>query len=155
MRWSPHITVAAVIRDSAGRHLLVEEAPDGTPVYNQPAGHLEPGESLHDAVIREVREETCRVFRPTALLGVYRWQTTAIGDTTYLRFCFLGETNSKIANQTRDPTILGLRWAQPDELTSGYLPLRSPLVMQCVHDAERGITHPLDLLHDMETDDGG
>jgi len=152
MRWSPRVTVAAVIRDSAGRHLLVEEAPDGAPVYNQPAGHLEPGESLRDAVIREVREETCLAFCPTALLGIYRWQTRADGDT-YLRFCFLGETDGEIAGQVRDPAILGLRWAEADELASGRLPLRSPLVMQCVRDAERGIAHPLDLLHDLETGD--
>ncbi len=147
MRWSPRVTVAAVIRDAAGRHLLVEEAPDGSPVFNQPAGHLEAGESLCDAVIREVREETCLAFRPTALLGVYRWQTRADGDT-YLRFCFLGDADGEIAGQARDPAILGLRWVGVDELHG--LPLRSPLVARCVQDAETGIACPLDLLRDLE-----
>ena len=151
-RWSPRVTVAAVIRDAAGRHLLVEEAPQGTPVLNQPAGHLEPGESLIDAVVREVREETSRLFVPRALLGVYRWQVRPEGDT-YLRFCFLGDAEETL-DTPRDPDILGTRWLSASELSGGRHALRSPLVMQCVRDAEDSQGHPLSLLHELGIGDG-
>ena len=150
--WHPHITVAAVIRDTTGRYLMGEEAPHGTPVLNQPAGHLEPGESLIEAVVREVREETCRVFVPDALLGVYRWQTTETGDT-YLRFCFLGTAQTS-TNGPRDPDILDTHWLDAEALASGRHALRSPMVMQCLRDAEAGKTYPLSLLHDLATGGG-
>ena len=87
MSWAPHTTVAALI-ERDGRFLMVEESPDGGPtVFNQPAGHLEPGESLTQAVIRETREETGWGFIPHALIGIYRWQVPENGRT-YLRFCF-------------------------------------------------------------------
>jgi len=152
MKWYPRVTVAAVIRDSGGRHLLVEERPEGVVVFNQPAGHLEAGESLLDAVIREVLEETCRVFSPTALVGVYRWQVPPDGDT-YLRFCFIGEAGEQQPGLSRDPDILGTRWVRPDQLGAGGLAPRSPLVRQCMDDAIAGQRYPLQLLHDLDPAD--
>ena len=139
--------MAAVIMDPRGRHLLVEESPDGRNVYNQPAGHLEQGESLIEAVVREVREETCRAFTPRALLGVYRWQVSPDGDT-YLRFCFLGEAGEELPGVRRDPDILGPRWATSADLEGGLTP-RSPLVRRCMRDAEAGRAFPLELLRDL------
>ena len=57
MIWKPRVTVAALI-ENEGRFLLVQELISGRSVYNQPAGHLEDGETLIEAVIRETREET-------------------------------------------------------------------------------------------------
>jgi len=145
MRWHPRVTVAAVIRDSKGRYLLVDEQPDGELVLNQPAGHLENGESLLEAVVREVREETCREFSPHALLGIYRWRASAGGDT-FLRFCFLGEAGPINADLVRDPDILATHWLSPEELDGGPHTLRSPLVSRSIRDAERGQSFPLDLL---------
>lgn len=148
MRWHPRVTVAAVIRNSEGQHLLVEEAPRGTLVLNQPAGHLEEGESLLDAIIREVREETCREFVPTALLGVYRWQIPPAGDT-YLRFCFVGQAGEELPALTRDPDILDTRWVLPAQLGQPGLAPRSPLVVRSMQDAAAGHCYPLEILHDL------
>lgn len=152
MRWHPRVTVAAVIRDRDGRHLLVEEQPAGVTVFNQPAGHLEEDESLLDAVIREVREETCRDFNPTALVGIYRWRVPPDGDT-YLRFCFIGEAGDERSDLTRDPDILATRWVLPDELGATGLAARSPLVRQCMDDAIAGNRFPLALLHELGSAD--
>jgi len=148
MRWHPRVTVAAVIRNSKGHYLLVEEQPDGDVVLNQPAGHLENGESLLDAVVREVREETCREFSPLALLGVYRWRASTHSDT-FLRFCFLGEAGPEKADLVRDPDILATHWLSSGEIHNGPHSLRSPLVGRSIRDAERGQAFPLDLLVDL------
>lgn len=148
MRWSPRVTVAAVIRDHAGRHLLVEERPDDARVLNQPAGHLENGESLLEAVIREVREETCREFEARFLLGIYRWQIGPGGDT-YLRFCFTGEAGAEQPGMARDPDILATHWVAPEDLGRITPPPRSPLVERCMRDAQDGRSFPLELLQDL------
>jgi len=153
MRWHPRVTVAAVIRDRLGRHLLVEEAPHGTPVLNQPAGHLEAGESLLDAVVREVREETCREFTPEALLGVYRWQIPPDGDT-YLRFCFVGAAGEERPELTRDPDILDVHWVAEEDLDRIGPALRSPMVGLCIRDALAGQHYPLELLRDLVAEHG-
>ena len=87
--WKPSVTVAAIMQ-RGDRFCLVEEEADGRLVYNQPAGHWEPGETLAEACAREALEETAHSFRPTHLLGIYRWHYAA-KDVTFLRFAFLGE----------------------------------------------------------------
>lgn len=144
MRWSPHVTVAAVIPNDAGRFLLVEESPDGTPVFNQPAGHLELGETLLEAVIREVREETCRAFTPKGLTGVYQW--TSPKGQTYLRFCFHGSVGRTLHNCQLDPDITATHWLNLEQMQSGACEMRSPLVLQCLHDHAAGRHIPLDSL---------
>ncbi len=89
MVWKPRVTVAAVIARDDQLLMVEEQASDGGLVLNQPAGHLEPGESLTDAVVREVREETAWGFEPQALVGIYRWQRST-PEATFLRFCFAG-----------------------------------------------------------------
>jgi 8-oxo-dGTP pyrophosphatase MutT (NUDIX family) len=140
MRWSPSVTVAAVIQRQ-DRYLMVEEAPDGTGVLNQPAGHLEFGETLVEAIRREVLEETGRIFSPQGLVGVYQW-TVPRSDLSYLRFCFVGEVGEPLPAATIDSDIIATHWLTREEIVSGRFPARSPLVLRCLDDAGSG--HPLD-----------
>lgn len=146
MSWAPYVTVAAVI-ERAGRFLVVEEQSAGRRVYNQPAGHLDDGESLIDAVIRETLEETGWHFAPTALVGVYRWKHPHTGDT-FLRFCFTG-TAERQDERALDPDILATHWMTAEELGADPERLRSPLVMRCIADYRRGARHSLALYADV------
>jgi 8-oxo-dGTP pyrophosphatase MutT (NUDIX family) len=142
MMWKPSVTVAAVI-ERDGRFLFVEERIDGRLVLNQPAGHLDPGESLAAACRREVLEETAHRFEPEGLVGVYRWHYAA-KDVTFLRFCFTG----KILGQEQTPLdkeIVRLHWLTPDELRKRNAEHRSPLVQKCVDDFLAGRRYPLEL----------
>ena len=143
--WRPSVTVAAII-ERDGRFLLVEEEADGRRVLNQPAGHLDPGESLVAAVEREVLEETAHRFTPTALLGVYRWHY-APKDVTYLRFAFRGHLQGAEQGRELDTEILALHWLTPQELVARRAMHRSPLVERCVSDSLAGKSFPLELLN--------
>ena len=142
--WKPSVTVAAVMRRE-GRFCLVEEEVDGRLVYNQPAGHWERGETLADACAREALEETAHPFRPTHLLGVYRWHLAA-KDVTFLRFAFLGEASDAEPGRALDKEIRRVLWLTPGEIRALAPRHRSPLVMTCVDDALAGRRYPLDLL---------
>ncbi len=144
MSWAPHVTVAAVIR-RGDRYLMVEESPDGTPVINQPAGHLEYGETLRDAIVREVLEETCRTFSPTGLVGVYQWNLPDSAKT-YIRFCFCGEVGEPLAGYTLDPDIHTNHWLTCEQICSNAFTVRSPLVLQCIDDADSGPQLSLEIL---------
>jgi 8-oxo-dGTP pyrophosphatase MutT (NUDIX family) len=141
--WRPSVTVAAVI-ERDGRFLLVEERIDGRSVLNQPAGHLDRGESLLAACKREVLEETAHRFEPTSLVGIYRWHYAA-QDVTFLRFCFSGEIKG-VEDQALDKEILALHWLTPAELTKRAAQHRSPLVQKCVDDFAAGRHFRLDVL---------
>jgi len=147
MIWKPHVTVAAVV-EREGRFLIVEEEADGRVVYNQPAGHLDEGESLTAAVVREVLEETAWHFRPEALLGVYRW-TNPETKITYLRVCFRGECDAHEPRRALDKGILRACWMTRAEIENLKSQLRSPLVLRCVDDYLAGKRYPLALLTDM------
>ena len=147
MRWSPRVTVAAVIQRGE-RFLMVEEAPDGRAVINQPAGHLEEGETLLDAVIRETREETAWGFLPKGLVGIYRWQVPTNGNT-YLRFCFHGNCVDHQPEQALDSDILRIHWLTRQSLESQPERLRSPMVLRCIDHYLAGSSHPLDMLHEL------
>jgi 8-oxo-dGTP pyrophosphatase MutT (NUDIX family) len=129
---TPDVTVAAVT-ETAGRFLVVEERINHRLVFNQPAGHVEHGETLYAAVVREVREETAWRFEPKALLGVYLWRNPANGRRT-LRFAFTGAVVEHDAAQRLDHGIVRTHWLSPQELQERATRLRSPLVMRCVHD---------------------
>ena len=148
MVWKPHVTVAAVA-EREGRYLLVEECPEGDRVvWNQPAGHLDPGESLIHAVVRETREETAWGFRPEALVGVYLWQPQADDpERSFLRLAFTGALTDHDPGQALDQEIIRTRWLCPDELASAPGRLRSPLVLRCIRDHQAGQRYPLELLH--------
>lgn len=145
-RWKPSVTVAAVV-ERDGRYLLVEEhTPEGLRL-NNPAGHLDPGESPVQAVVRETLEETAHAFRPTALVGVYlaRFQR-GTEDITYLRFAFCGEPGEVEAGRALDHGIVRTLWLTPAEIRASVERHRSPLVLRCIEDHLAGRRHPLDLV---------
>jgi 8-oxo-dGTP pyrophosphatase MutT (NUDIX family) len=151
-RWKPSVTVAAVI-ERDGRYLLVEEhTPEGLRL-NNPAGHLDPGESPQQACARETLEETAHLFTPTALVGVYlsRFVRTPAGvppqDITYLRLAFCGELGEAVAGRSLDTGIVRTLWLTPDEVRASATRHRSPLVLRCMEDHLAGARHPLGLLH--------
>jgi len=142
-RWRPSVTVAAVI-ERDGRFLFVEELQDGRRVLNQPAGHLDPDETLIAACAREVLEETAHRFEPAGLVGVYRWHY-APADVTFLRFCFSGKVLQK-TDRPLDKEIIALHWLTLDQLKARKSDHRSPLVQRCVEDHLAGRNFPLELL---------
>jgi len=140
------LTVAAVI-ERQGRFLVVEE-PDkvtGLPVINQPAGHVEPGESVFDAVVREVREETGLAFTPEAIVGLYPLQ--AANGKDYFRVCFTGTVPEGAVAEPQDADILRCHWLSREELTAA--PLRSGWVLRCLDDALAERRYPLELVADI------
>lgn len=139
--WKPHTTVAALC-ERDGKYLLVREIIDGKTVFNQPAGHLEPGESLLQAVVRETMEETLHPFTPTALLGIYRYQTEAL---TFIRYLFRGEVGKPVDGEI-DPDIVAAEWLGYDEVLACRDRHRTPMVLQCIEDARRKSGYPLDIL---------
>ncbi|HZV23858.1 MAG TPA: NUDIX hydrolase [Luteimonas sp.] len=150
--WQPDVTVATVVvRD--GRLLVVEEHVDGRRVLNQPAGHLEPDESLVDAALRETREETGWAVRLTSFVGAYQWKSPISGSHPgrhYLRFAFAAEPVSHDPTRPLDTGIVQALWMTPDELQAEYARHRSPLVWQAVADHLAGRRHPLSLLQHLE-----
>ena len=148
-RWKPSVTVAAII-ERQGRFLLVEEeTPEGL-MLNQPAGHLDEGESPLEAVVRETLEETARDFRPESLVGLYmaRFQRPSRNeDVTYLRLAFCGQVGEAIAGRTLDKGIVRNLWLTLDELRATQPRHRSPLLLQCVEDYAAGKRLPLDAIH--------
>jgi 8-oxo-dGTP pyrophosphatase MutT (NUDIX family) len=141
------VTVAAIVQRE-GRFLLVEEQTDEGVRINQPAGHLEPGESLAAGAAREALEETAWHFMPTWLLGVYRWQHPLSG-VTYVRFAFGGEVDRHEPQRGLDEGILRAVWLTPAELKAQSPRHRSPLVQRCVEDCLAGRRFPLDLIVDV------
>jgi 8-oxo-dGTP pyrophosphatase MutT (NUDIX family) len=152
IRWKPSVTVAAVI-ERDGRFLLVEEhTPEGLRL-NNPAGHLDPGESPAEGCARETLEETAYHFRPTALIGVYlaRFQrpatmACAAQDITYLRFAFCGELGLHEPKRALDTGIVRTLWLSPDEVRAARDRHRSPLLLQCMEDYLAGQRFPLNVV---------
>jgi 8-oxo-dGTP pyrophosphatase MutT (NUDIX family) len=144
MAWKPDVTVAAVA-ERDGRFLFVEERAGGRVVLNQPAGHLEDGETFLDAVIRETLEETAWSFRPQGIVGVYVWKPEHLGRT-FLRVAFCGDLVAHDPMRSLDRGILRTRWLARDELLAPRPGLRSPLVIQCVDDYLAGARYPLSLI---------
>jgi len=151
-RWTPRVTVAAII-ERGGRYMLVEEhTPEGLRL-NNPAGHLEPGESLVQGVEREALEETAHPFSAEALVGVYlnRFQRSprvgrAPEDVTYMRFAFSGRLGDRVADRPLDHGIVRTLWMTLDELRASRPRHRSPLLMRCVEDHAAGVRHPMAVL---------
>ena len=142
--WRPHTTVAA-IAEHDGKFLLVKEKIAGEIVFNQPAGHLNPGESLIDAVIRETLEETRYEFLPDKLQGIYRLVAGEDSDITYIRFLFRGKIGRNLGGKL-DDDIISAHWMSYDEIRACNEQHRSPLVMQCIDDYLNNEPYPLDIL---------
>jgi phosphatase NudJ len=171
-RWKPAVTVAAVIAEG-GRYLLVQEHTREGLRLNNPAGHLDPGESPEEAVQRECLEETARAFTPEALVGLYFWRFTrsakdaraalppaggvgTVGngpspspaeDVTYLRIAYCGRAGDELPGLRYDDGIERTLWLTPDEIRARRAEHRSPLVMRCIDDHLAGRRFPLDLVH--------
>lgn len=147
--WKPNVTVAAVV-ERAGRFLLVEEDTADGLRLNQPAGHLDPGETPLDGAIREALEETARVFTPSALLGIYMARSLSAAErepVTYLRFAFVGTVGEAEPGRTLDHGILRTLWLTADEVRARRPEHRSPLVMKCIDDYLAGQRYPLSLVY--------
>src|SRR5687768_1619256 len=138
----PDVTVAAIAEEN-GKFLVVEERINKRLVFNQPAGHVEIGETLLEAVTREAREETAWQFTPAALLGVYLWRNPRTGRFT-LRFAFSGSVSDHDAAQPLDRGIVRTHWFSREDMVEREGRLRSPLVLRCVDDYLRGQRSPLD-----------
>jgi 8-oxo-dGTP pyrophosphatase MutT (NUDIX family) len=151
-RWKPNVTVAAVVQrtiDGMPHFLLVEEETSEGLRLNNPAGHLDQGESPLQAVVREALEETARVFTPHHFLGVYlsRYQHPIKGsDTTYMRLAFSGEVSEADPARVLDEGIVRTLWMSLPELRSCRERHRSPLLLQCIEDHLAGRALPLDAL---------
>lgn len=143
MVWKPHATVAAIIeRDK--KFLVVEEQIEGQTLFNQPAGHLDPDETLVDAAIRETKEETAWDFSPEAITGIYLWKHPGNGET-FLRVAFCGTCENHDPSQALDTGVIHAVWKTRDELLR-LNRLRSPMVIDCIDDYLAGKRYPLDLL---------
>jgi len=152
-RWKPNVTVDAII-ERDGSFLLIEEHTAEGLRINNPAGHLEEGESLVDACARETLEETTHLFKPSHLVGVYasRIHRAANGtrpaeDMTYLRFAFCGELGAAQVQRSLDIGIVRTLWMTPDDVRANIHRLRSPLVLRCIEDYLRGQRYPIDLIY--------
>ena len=155
--FKPSVTVAAVIAkdfDGVQKFLLVEELTRDGLKLNNPAGHLDEGESLADGCARETLEETAYHFKPTAVVGVYmsRFQRThpdapsGQEDITYLRFAFCGELGEHVAGQALDEGIVQALWLTADEIRACAERHRSPLLLKCMEDYLAGQRFPLGLV---------
>jgi 8-oxo-dGTP pyrophosphatase MutT (NUDIX family) len=142
--WKPSVTVAA-IAERNGQFLFVEELCNDALVINQPAGHVEPNETLIDAVVRETLEETAYYFTPMALVGVYYWPLKT-NATTYVRFAFAGDISGHDPHRPLDAGIVRTLWMTPAALQAEMNRQRSPLVSRCVEDYLAGRRFPLNLI---------
>jgi 8-oxo-dGTP pyrophosphatase MutT (NUDIX family) len=148
MRPDIDVTVAAVINVES-RFLIVEETVGGRRVFNQPAGHVEIGESLEQAVIREVLEETGCLFTPRSFLGLFTWR----GESrSYLRIAFSGDVEPAAEDCALDDGIIATHWLRKDELLKRDSMLRSPMVMECIARHEEGHRYPLGVINEMLPD---
>jgi len=155
-RWKPNVTVAAVIErefDGVRKFLLVEEQTRDGLKLNNPAGHLDPGETLVQACARETLEEAAFHFTPTALVGIYfaRFERASNGqdeplDVTYLRFSFCGELGAHEAGRALDEGIVRAVWLSADEIRACSAMHRSPLVLTSLEDYLAGRRYPLELI---------
>ena len=144
MVWKPHVTVAAVAEQD-DRFLVVEEIIKGRRVLNNPAGHLEPAESLVAAVRRETLEETGWMFEPQSIIGVYLWKNGE-ADGSFLRVAFSGRCLLHHSGRKLDAGIVATHWLPREELAGGTWTLRSPMVLRCIDDHIAGHRYPLELL---------
>ena len=144
-RSRPRLTVAAIIQ-KGDQFLFVEERDSrGRLVINQPAGHVEAGESLIEAFEREAFEETGWVVEPRAFLGAYVWGAPD-KDISYLRVAIVGEAIRHDPKAQLDQGIEQVLWLSRDALMSRQHQHRSDLVLRCTDDALKGERYPLTAL---------
>ena len=135
--FKPHVTVATVVANE-GRYLVVEEWVRGEKVINQPAGHLDPNESLVDAARREALEETAYEVAIDDLIGIYQWESSS--GKQFLRFAFAGHIVGHEADRELDEGVIGALWLTREELRQRMHQIRSPMVLRNIDDYEAGVS---------------
>lgn len=145
MIWTPHATVAVIV-EKDGKYLMVEEVSHGETVFNQPAGHVEEGESILDAATRETIEETGWKVKLESFIGLYTYKAPSNG-VTYYRMCFAASAIEKITDQL-DKDIISEHWLSYDEIINLKHQLRSPLVKKCIDDFRDKKYYPLSLIYE-------
>lgn len=146
MTWKPHVTVSGIVtRDD--RYLMVVEESDAGLVLNQPAGHWEDNETLSDAIIREVQEETAWLVEPLGITGVYHWRKDA--TRTFLRFNFHCRPIKEFTGQKLDHGIVEATWLTLDEIQAQQARWRNPYIAECIADQRSGKNIPLDFIHSL------
>lgn len=149
----PDLTVAAVV-ERDGQFLFVEERVSNRIVFNQPAGHVERGEHIVDAVVRETLEETAWIFHPEALVGVYYWEQPE-RHRTFLRFAFSGTVSDHDPSRALDRGIERAVWMTREQLVARAPRLRSPMVLRCIDDFRAGKRFPMEIVQSLLPDPGG
>jgi 8-oxo-dGTP pyrophosphatase MutT (NUDIX family) len=146
-RWTPHVTVACVI-EKDGKYLMVEERDkfSGEMVFNQPAGHLEDGESLTEAALRETLEETGWRVELTGVLGIALHRAPT-NNNTYHRTTFVATPLKRMADAVIDPDIHAVHWLDYEEILARSARMRSPIALAVIERHRQGICYPLDLIH--------
>lgn len=144
MNWAPHVTVATIV-ERDGRFLLVYEEADGKQVYNQPAGHLDPNETLQEAAIRETLEETAWHVRLTGVVGVNLYEAASNG-VTYLRTTFIAEALTRDTERALDIGIIEAVWLTYEEILERRAQLRSPMTLQIIDEYRAGRRFPMDVI---------
>lgn len=145
--WYAHVTVATVVcRED--RYLLVRERDKqtGQMVYNQPAGHLEPGETLLAAAVRETLEETGWHVEVTGLLGSALYTAPSNG-VTYHRTTFVARALQREEHAQLDPDIDSVHWLSYEEIQAESARMRSPLVLASIERHRRGQCYPLEFIY--------
>tara|TARA_A100001391_G_scaffold168515_1_gene129047 strand:+ start:307 stop:759 length:453 start_codon:yes stop_codon:yes gene_type:complete len=150
MNWYPHTTVACIVEQN-GRFLMVEEKDDGNTVFNQPAGHLDEGETLFAAALRETLEETAWEVELRAFLGTYQYLSPH-NRTTYVRHCFIATPLKEHKNRALDPEIIAAHWLTAEHILGRDFAARSPIVKQVLQDYLNGQHHPLSVIYCHEPD---
>ncbi len=143
----PDLTAAAIV-ERDGEYLLVEERAGNRMVFNQPAGHVERGERIVDAVVRETLEETAWTFHPEALVGIYLWEQPE-RSRSFLRFAFCGRVTDHDPHRVLDRGIERALWMSRDQMAIRASRLRSPMVLRCIDDYRAGNRFPLDVVRDL------
>jgi 8-oxo-dGTP pyrophosphatase MutT (NUDIX family) len=146
----PDLTVAAIV-ERDGRFLLVEERIGNRMVFNQPAGHVEPGEQIVDAVVREALEETAWTFQPQALVGIYFWEQPE-RNRSFLRFAFCGSVSDHDAERALDRGIERAVWMTREQIVMRSARLRTPMVLRCIDDYLAGRRYPLEVVRGLLPD---
>lgn len=143
-RQRPAVSVATIV-ERDGRFLLVEERTRGGLRLNQPAGHLEAGETLQAGAVRETLEESAWRVEVTGLVGIYLWQPPD-SRRAYLRFSFTATARAQEAGRALDDGIVRALWMTAAEMRGCLARHRTPLVMRCVDDYVAGRRMPLDCI---------
>jgi len=146
MSWTPHATVAVII-EQEGAFLMVEEIDEGKHVFNQPAGHVEEGETFEEGAIREALEETGLHVKLTGLVGLYTCE--GANGTTYHRLCYTAAIIGEEPNYQLDADIVRTHWLSREDLIARFEQIRSPMVLACIDDYLDNRCFPIDFVRSL------